>query len=190
MTRYLFAFTLLGVGLSAQAETQLATAVAGHDGKGPYCATPEYHQLDFWIGDWDTIDMQDHPDGKGPSIAHARIEPILGGCALHELYEQTDGLVGQSYSLYVASRKIWHQSWVNNGGGLWLQEGTFGKDGVLTMTATTLSKDGTEVHHKITWAKQGDGVRETSVASKDGGKSWQPEFDCLFVKRGTAQKAN
>ena len=86
--------------------------------------------------------------------------------------------MGQSYSLYVASHKIWHQTWVTNSGGLWLQEGTFDKDGVLTMTATTLSKDGTEVRHKITWAKQGDGVRETSVASKDGGKSWQPEFDC------------
>jgi hypothetical protein len=188
MMRYLLAFALLGAAVSAPAETQLATAAAGHDAKGPYCATPEYHQLDFWIGDWDTIDMQDHPDGKGPSIARARIESILGGCALHELYEQTDGLVGQSYSLYVASRKIWHQSWVNNGGGLWLQEGTFDKDGMLTLTATTISKDGTEVHHKITWAKQGDGVREVSVASKDGGKSWQPEFDCLFVKRGTAQK--
>jgi hypothetical protein len=184
---HLLAFALLGVGLSAQAETQLATAAAGQ--KGAYCAAPEYRQLDFWIGDWDTIDMQDHPDGKGPSIAHARIEPILGGCALHELYEQSDGLVGQSYSLYVASRKIWHQSWVNNGGGLWLQEGNFDAHGVLTLTATTIAKDGTEVHHKITWAKQGDGVREISVASKDGGKTWAPEFDCLFVKRGSAQKS-
>ena len=56
------------------------------------------------------------------------------------------------------------------------------------MTATTTSKDGSQVLHKITWAKQGDGVRETSVASKDAGKTWAPEFDCLFVKRGTAQK--
>ena len=148
---------------------------------GGYCTAPEFHQLDFWIGDWDTIDMQDHPDGKGPSIARAHITPVLDGCALHELYEQNDGLVGESYTLYVPTRKHWHQSWVNNGANLWLQDGDF-KDGVLTLTATTYTKDGAEIRHRITWARQGDGVRETSVASKDGGKTWQPEFDCLFVK--------
>lgn len=172
----------IALALLATAGLALPALAADAPARGTYCATPEFHQLDFWIGDWDTVDMSDHPDGKGPSIARAHIEPILGGCALHELYEQTDGLVGQSYSLYVASRKIWHQTWVNNGGGLWLQEGTFDKDGMLTLTATTLSKDGTEVHHKITWAKYGDGVRETSVASQDGGKTWAAEFDCLFVK--------
>ena len=147
----------------------------------PYCTGAEFHQLDFWIGDWDTIDMQDHPDGKGPSVARAHVEPVLGGCALHELYEQTDGLVGESYTLYVVSRKIWHQSWVNNGANLWLQDGDF-KDGVLTMTATTIGKDGKPVQHRITWNRQDDGVRETSHASKDGGKTWGDEFDVLFVK--------
>lgn len=154
---------------------------------GGYCAAPEFHQLDFWIGDWDTVDLSDHPDGKGPSIAHARVEPVLDGCALHERYEQSDGLVGESYTLYVVSRKIWHQSWVNNGANLWLQDGDF-KDGVLTMTATTIGKDGRPIMHRITWNQQGAGVRETSHASTDGGKTWGDEFDVLFVKRGTAER--
>ena len=179
MFRTLLACLLLGFSLGVSA------APAPHH----YCDGPEFHQLDFWIGDWDTIDMQDHPDGKGPSIAHAVVEPVLDGCALHERYEQVDGLIGESYTLYVVSRKIWHQSWVNNGANLWLQDGQF-KDGVLTMTATTIGKDGGEIRHRITWAKQGDGVREISVASKDGGKTWAPEFDCLFVKHGTAQKGS
>ena len=188
MTRYLLAFALLGLVISAQAETQLAAAGA-KPALHHYCDAPVYHQLDFWIGDWDTIDMADHPDGKGPSIAHAVITPVLDGCALHEKYEQNDGLIGESFTLYVPSLKHWHQSWVNNGAGLWLQDGDF-KDGVLTLEATTVGKDGGEVRHRITWAKQGAGVRETSVASKDGGKTWAPEFDCLFVKRGTADKAH
>lgn len=168
------------LGLALLMAAGLATA-APAPALHHYCDDPVYHQLDFWIGDWDTIDMGDHPDGKGPSIARAHITPVLDGCALHELYEQTDGLIGESYTLYVPTRKHWHQSWVNNGANLWLQDGDF-KDGVLTMTATTYSRDGAEIQHRITWAKQGDGVREISVASKDGGKSWQPEFDCLFVK--------
>lgn len=184
MIRVLSAFALLAAVLPSPAGAADAKPALHH-----YCDDPVYHQLDFWIGDWDTIDMGDHPDGKGPSIAHAVITPVLDGCALHEKYEQTDGLIGESYSLYVPSLKHWHQSWVNNGAGLWLQDGDF-KDDVLTMTATTHTKDGATVQHKITWAKQGDGVRETSVASKDGGKTWAPEFDCLFVKHGTAQKAD
>ena len=171
MLRLLPLLVLLGVTLPARA------APAPHH----HCDDPVYHQLDFWIGDWDTIDMGDYPDGKGPSIARTHITPVLDGCALHELYEQENGLVGESYTLYVPSLKHWHQSWVTNGAGLWLQDGDF-KDGVLTLYATTIGKDGGEVRHRTTWARQGAGVRETSHSSKDGGKTWQLEFDCLFVK--------
>ncbi|HEY3643762.1 MAG TPA: hypothetical protein VGM16_00365 [Gammaproteobacteria bacterium] len=176
MIRALPALALLAATLPFAAHAADAKPALHH-----YCDDPVYHQLDFWIGDWDTIDMQDHPDGKGPSIAHAVITPMVDGCALHEKYEQVDGLIGESYTLYVKSLKRWHQSWVTNGASLWLQDGDF-KDGVLTLAATTTAKDGSEVRHKITWAKQGADVREVSVASTDGGKTWNPEFDCLFVK--------
>lgn len=167
--------------LFALAVLSLALPVGAANTPSPYCTGAEFHRLDFWIGDWDTVDMQDHPDGQGPSIARAHVEPVLGGCALHELYEQSDGLVGESYTLYVVSRKIWHQSWVNNGANLWLQDGNFDGD-VLTLTATTIGKDGKPIQHRITWKQQGAGVRETSHASTDNGKTWGDEFDVLFVK--------
>jgi hypothetical protein len=74
------------------------------------CTAPEYRQLDFWIGDWDTYDLDNsgHPSRK--VVARNRVDRILDGCALREVYEQTDGLVGQSFSTYDASRKVWHQT--------------------------------------------------------------------------------
>jgi len=36
---------------------------------------------------------------------------------------------------------------------------------------------------RITWKIEGNGVREFSVRSKDGGKTWEPFFDVLFKKR-------
>ena len=36
---------------------------------------------------------------------------------------------------------------------------------------------------RITWEVQGEGVREWAVLSKDGGKTWTPAFDVLFLKR-------
>ena len=150
----------------------------------PDCVAPEYRQLDFWIGDWDTLEA-DAPDG--PSIARARVEPIAQGCAIHELYEQNDGLVGDSILSYDPVRKQWQQTWVTNRGSIMVLWGNF-KDGVLVLEGESHLKDGTSVMQLITWTAQGEGVRESAVMSKDGGKTWAPAFDVLFVKRAGGQE--
>jgi hypothetical protein len=62
---------------------------------------------------------------------------MLGGCALRENYEQTDGHKGESFSTYDAGRHLWHQSWVTNDGQILLLDGHFdGKRMVLTATET------------------------------------------------------
>src|SRR4051794_26816855 len=86
------------------------------------CSAPEYHQLDFWIGDWDTLETE---GTDGPSIARARIDPIAQGCAIHELYEQGDGLIGDSILSYDPVRKQWQQTWVTNRGSLMVLWGHF-----------------------------------------------------------------
>ena len=150
----------------------LALALLGTAGPSPaaesssHCSSADYHRLDFWIGDWDTFDS-DAPGGA--SIARARVEPIAQGCAIHELYEQTDGLIGDSILSYDPARKQWQQTWVTNRGSIMVIVGTF--------------KDGTSVMQRITWKGQGEGVRESAVLSKDGGKTWSPAFDVLFLKR-------
>jgi hypothetical protein len=45
------------------------------------------------------------------------VTSVLGGCALREVYERGDGLLGESLSLYDASHRRWHQSWFTNRGG-------------------------------------------------------------------------
>ena len=47
----------------------------------PACAASEFHELDFWIGDWVVLNGED-----GPKSADVVIEPILGGCGLHEIW--------------------------------------------------------------------------------------------------------
>jgi hypothetical protein len=145
----------------------------------PHCSAREYHQLDFWIGDWDTFET-DTPGG--PSVARARVEPIAQGCAIHELYEQVDGLVGDSILSYDPVRKQWQQTWVTNRGALMVIVGNF-KDGELVLQGDVHLKDGTSVLQRITWKTQGMGVRESAVLSRDGGKTWKPAFDVLFLNR-------
>jgi hypothetical protein len=143
----------------------------------PKCTAPEYRQLDFWLGDWDTFE----PDGSGASQARAHVDPILGNCAIHELYEQGDGLIGDSFLSYDGVRKVWQQTWLSNFGGLMVIQGNF-KDGVLTLEGETHTRDGRSWMQRVTWKAEGKGVRESSVLSKDGGKTWEPAFDVLFLK--------
>lgn len=164
---------LVLLATSAGAESRApATAVS------PHCGSAEYHQLDYWIGDWDTFEM-DAPGGA--SVARARVEPVAEGCAIHELYEQSDGLIGDSLLSYDPVRKQWQQTWVTNRGSIMVIVGNV-KDGALTLEGEAHLKDGRSVMQRITWKPHRNGVRESAVLSKDGGRTWEPAFDVLFAK--------
>jgi hypothetical protein len=148
-----------------------------HANPSPGCNVPEYRQLDFWLGDWDTFDSGD----STTPVARAHVDLIAAGCAVHELYEQTDGLIGDSILSFDPARKLWQQTWVTNYGSLMVISGGF-KDGVLTLEGTMHFRNGKSSPQRITWKAAGGGVRESSVMSKDGGKTWEPAFDVLFLK--------
>jgi hypothetical protein len=146
----------------------------------PGCTEPERHQLDFWLGDWDTFE----PEGAlGVSQARAHVTPVLAGCAVHELYEQTDGLIGDSFLSYDSITRKWQQTWLTNFGAYMFLTGTF-KDGVLTLEGTSHTKT-RDLPHRIAWKAEKGGVRETGMMSTDGGKTWVPAFDVLFLKHKT-----
>jgi hypothetical protein len=172
------ALAALGIALAASTATAADAPVSSH------CTAAEYRQLDFWIGDWDTYETE---APQGASIARARVEPIAGGCAIRERYEQTDGLIGDSILSYDPVRRQWQQTWVTNRGAIMVLWGGV-KDGALVLEGETHLRDGKSVRQRITWETRDDGVREWAVLSKDGGKTWTPAFDVLFLKRGGERK--
>jgi hypothetical protein len=161
--------------LAVLAACCLATATAAQSPAA--CDAAEYRQLDFWLGDWDTFESGD----ASTSIARTHVTPIAAGCAIHELYEQTDGLIGDSILSFDAARRVWQQTWVTNYGSLMVIVGRF-KDGALTLEGEMHTRDGRSLLQRITWKAEGSGVRESSVMSKDGGKTWAPAFDVVFRK--------
>ena len=139
------------------------------------CSALVYRQFDFFAGDWDTHDVQ----AQGKVVARNIVKVILDGCVIHEDYRQSDGMHGESYSLYDAARNAWHQSWVTNRGGLLLLDG--GMQGDRMVFKGVERKAGKpDALVRVAWYRQGDGVRETAERSLDRGKSWEPEFDILF----------
>lgn len=127
------------------------------------------------MGDWDAFDV----DNPTVVVARTRVTPLLQGCVLLERYDGTNGTSGESFSIYDASRKIWHQSWVTNRGQLLVIEGNE-HAGAMVLSGGFVSKDGVKTIIRGTWRPIVGGVRESASTSIDGGKTWKPLFDLLF----------
>jgi hypothetical protein len=138
------------------------------------CSSPEYRQFDFWVGDW----RVSTPDGK--SAGANTIERTLDGCVLRESWRGADGNRGNSYNIYDAFRKKWHQTWVDDRGRLLQLDGGM-RDGRMVLTGETIDSSGKRTEHRIAWERVGkDQVRQLWETSADGGRSWAVAFDGLY----------
>ncbi len=163
--------TVLSAALLGVASQFLAAEPA----KTGVCLSAEHLQWDFWIGNWDVFDA-DHPANP---VARVHVDRILDGCVLREDYQDADGHKGQSFSIYDAGKKMWHQSWVTSRGELLLLDGGL-EAGDMVLSATETSAEGKAKLIRGVWKPLAEGVRETAVTSMDGGKTWIPWFDLLF----------
>ncbi len=175
--------TAAAQGQSGQEMEQPATAAdqpASAEGpKADPCASPEHHQFDFWIGDWEVHNAEGKFQGTN------NITTLYGGCILQEHWQGTGGYVGTSFSLYDAPRGVWHQTWVDGEAGLLVIEGGLdGKDMVLRGRRPSDKDPSVEVLHEVRWTPLDDGrVRQHWRASKDGGKTWATLFDGYYSKK-------
>ncbi len=144
-------------------------------GAGQACATAEYRQFDFFVGDWDTYDV----GAPNKIVARNTVTHMLGGCAIRELYQQTDGFVGESFNAYDASRGVWHQSWITNHGHLLLLDGGMRGDSMV-LTGPEKSTDGSSSLVRGVWYREATAVRERGERSSDNGATWKPWFDIVF----------
>ena len=143
------------------------------------CATPEYRQMDFWIGDWNVHT----PDGK--LVGTNRIEQILGSCVLMENWEGAGGSMGHSFNLYNIRTQAWEQTWVDNGGGVIYFQGKWDEEaGNLDFRAESTTRDGKPISYRMVFTPQKDGsVNQVWDASRDGGETWNNLFDGTYKKK-------
>jgi dihydroorotase/N-acyl-D-amino-acid deacylase len=160
------------LGLAALASPAEAAAQAST------CSTEAHRAFDFWIGTWEVRTP------NGALAGHNTIRPLMGGCVLHEQYTTPSGYEGESLNIYDASRGVWHQSWVDNGGLLLLLEGGFDA-GSMSLQGETYDTAGVATLNRITWSRVGgdpDRVRQHWELSSDGGATWSTAFDGLYVR--------
>lgn len=163
-TFFLILISSLGLTLSI-------TATAGP------CDTPEHRAFNFWLGDW-----QVHtPDGK--LAGHNLVETRYHGCVVHEQYTSAGSKFrGESLNIYDASRKVWHQTWVDTSGQLLVLEGGI-RDGKMVLEGETTNTDGTVLKQRITWTPNADGSVRQFWESGDKSGRWTTVFDGLYTHK-------
>jgi hypothetical protein len=81
----------------------------------PACSTPEFRQLDFWVGEWDL--WYDQGKGKPRGTAHNTItKNAYGACVITEKFSMP-GFTGMSVSTFHQPIGQWRQTWVDDQGG-------------------------------------------------------------------------
>ncbi|WP_223670135.1 hypothetical protein [Kangiella shandongensis] len=147
---------------------------SGAEKKQQPCSDDEYHQFDFWVGEWEVFNP------KGKKVGENTIEKILNDCSLKESWRGVSGSVGHSFNIYDNSSQQWHQTWVDNRGSLLQLDGGLVKD-AMVLQGVTQGRNGV-VLNKITWTPVADNVRQVWQVSTDEGKTWKTIFNGLYKK--------
>jgi hypothetical protein len=141
------------------------------------CAAKEFHQFDFWLGEW----RVETPTGRLAGLNS--VERIVGGCAIQENWRGSKGMTGVSVNSWDDKRHRWHQSWFDSTGGHLELDGEF-REGRMVMTGDTTSHDGVVTLQQLTWTPiNADRVRQLWQQSTDGGRTWQVTFDGIYIRR-------
>lgn len=150
----------------------------------PCSGNPVYRQFDFWIGEWDVYQKNGQKGGD------SKIDLILDSCVILENWKSVKpfrGLyyTGKSFNTYNSKTNQWQQTWVDNvGGTIEFLEGHHEDNKMIFKTKPyNYSKDTIAVR-RLTFFNLGpDKVRQFSEISKDGEKTWAPEYDLEYRRK-------
>jgi hypothetical protein len=145
------------------------------------CDTPQHHQLDFWVGDWQVFDA----DSKR-LVAFDRIEKHAEGCIVQQnlsfitdMYRRPGveyRFAGMSVSRFDGER--WIQMWADNQWGAILMYGSLAADGSLVLTSVVPSRNR---DIKDTWKRQPDGsLRNLHFVAPAGSGQWKKYGDLIY----------
>jgi hypothetical protein len=136
----------------------------------------EYHQFDFWIGDWEVRNPQ------GAIAGHSHIEAISDGCGISEHWSGASGSTGVSYNAWDPETKRWYQFWIGNApDGVLSLEGGIVRSEMVLQGSRLNAKTSKPQKQRIIWTPNADGsVRQHWETSDDGGKTWANAFDGTY----------
>ena len=129
------------------------------------CDAAEYHQFDFWQGEWVVHSLDGQPQGENTITVEEN------GCLLVERWRDSQGGTGQSYNYYNAVKDQWHQLWVSPG-AIIDYTGGLDKSGAMYLEGHIYGQtNGKSNRFMGRWTPRADG----SVLQEL--KAWDPDAD-------------
>lgn len=141
------------------------------------CASPEYRQFDFWVGNWVVQD----PAGK--VVGQNAVTREQDGCLIIEHWKDASGMeTGSSFNYYDIRDKKWHQLYIDNSGNAGAFPALAGEFKDHKMVLVTDEKDNPVF--RWTWYTLEPGrVRQMAEKSTDGQKTWHTIWDSVYVSK-------
>jgi hypothetical protein len=147
----------------------------------PACDTPQHHQFDFWLGDWQVFDA-----ATDKLVAFDRVEKHSEGCIVEQnmtfvtdLYRRPGAayrLSGMSINRY--DGEAWLELWADNQWGAIAMRGSLDPGGSMVFKTITPSRNR---DLKIVWENRPDGtVRILQYISPAGSGRWQKYGDLIY----------
>lgn len=140
------------------------------------CDAKQFRAFDFWIGEWRVTWKT--PQGQSAE-GRSSIQRVVGGCAIEEHWQGSDGSEGKSLTFFNPATQRWHQTWVDATAQPLMFEGNFAGDSLVLKTKVEHG-DGFVTNHRITWTPLQGGVRQHWEQSANG-KAWDTVFDGRYA---------
>lgn len=168
--KYFLTFHLLiwgSISLFAQPSTQNCN-----------CCTPEYHQFDFWLGEWEVFNLQ------GGKVGENRVVSMQDSCVIQENWA-SKGQTGTSYNYYNQKDSSWNQTYIDNLGTVLQLKGGWENHQMVLKGLFTKSKKGDFYYYdRIVWAKDSSGnVTQKWDIVKENGEVLFVAFDGIYKRQ-------
>ena len=143
--------------------------------------TPEFHQFDFWVGEWEAFNPQ------GQKAGDSRIERIIKGCVILENWTGITGFEGKSFNHYDPKTKKWYQYWIAENSNVTNFEGEHSeKDKAIIFYSRDHMKDANPYLERLTFFNiDSNTVRQFDQKSTDNGKTWTVQYDLLYKRKSS-----
>lgn len=140
-----------------------------------------YRQMDFWIGEWEVRDNENHVIGQ------SKVTRGEDGFLITEKWTNSHGSTGTGISYYDPARQDWKQIWVDAQGNIIHYSGRRGTN-AITFTGELTKRNGVTIESRLQLfpAQNGEIVRRVE-RSGDHGKTWAIHFEGAYRRKSAEQ---
>ena len=148
----------------------------------PCMADSNARKFDFWVGEWDV-----HPNGTNTIVGKSKIEIASGGCMILENWASlANAYSGKSMNFYSPQTGKWEQYWIGSEGSPQRPNhfinGEY-KDGAMRFDFSGKDQNGDFIGRFVFYNLGPDKVRQFSEQTYDGGKTWNTNYDFIYVRK-------